>query len=357
MINYWPIENNVNDVIDGANMIGPTPAGSATLTADRFGNVNSAIHFNNSYYTVPSGIYFYGDFTLAVWLKIYRLSAYQVLLDFGNTAQTNNVWISPIDSNQRHTLIQMYDPSQYDSTYFCSCSSYLGTTAVTLNAWFLLVLTLSGTTANLYLNGTLTNTFTGFFVPTNTIRNVNYIGVDSFGSAKLITDLDDLRIYNRTLNQTEINTLLTMTSSQTTTTSTSNSTTLLTTTTSTALTTTTIITSTTTLTTTITASTSTTTLTATSSTTSTSLIITSIITSTNLASSITLTTETTTLTPITNTLFLTTETTTSPTPILITTSTSTFASTTSLSIGTLNSTTNGKNINSIFFLFSILKLK
>ena len=320
-------------------MIGPTVVNgggrSVTLTADRFGNASSAIHFNGGYYTVPSRIYFSGDFTIAVWLKLNSASAYQPILDFGDTLQTNNVWVSPYDSTARYPCIEMYDPSQYDPTYGCSCSQYLGTTAVTLNSWFLYVLTLNGTTAKLYLNGTLTNTFTGFSVPKNTIRNTNYIGSDSFRSPLLLADLDDLRIYNRTLSQAEINILLTMTSSQTTTTTISTSTTSTLTTTSTTTTTTLTITSTTST----TSSTTTTDTTDISSTiTSSSSSLTT--TSTSTTSSSTTTTSTTPTTSSISTTITSSTSTTQTTSIisLLNTSLTTITSTTSTSTTNTSST-------------------
>ena len=66
---------------------------------------------------------------------------------------------------------------------------------------------MSGATAKLYINGTLTDTFNGFPIPANVLRYSNFIGGDNFGSPFLQSDLDDLRIYKRPLNSTEINIL------------------------------------------------------------------------------------------------------------------------------------------------------
>ena len=298
LVAYWPIENNVYDVIGDANMIGPFvgTGGSVSLTNDRFGNASSAINFNNGYYMVPSGVYFYENFTIAVWLKINNALKFEPILDFGNVAKDNNVWVSPINTNRlNYPFIAMYYP-QIGNTNYYSCT---GTTQVVLNSWFLFVLTLSGATAKLYLNGTLTDTFTGFYTPKSTLRDMNFIGADNFNDYFLQADLDDLRIYNRSLTQEEIYLLLGMTLTSTTTTSTT------TTSTTTKTSTTTTRTSTTS-----TSRTTTTTL-ATTSTTSTRTSTTApAITSTT--STTTRTSTTSTTTPITTSSTSTSTTTTQP---------------------------------------------
>jgi hypothetical protein len=61
LINYWPIYSSLTtDMIGNKDLYNPV---NANFSSDRFGNINSAIYLNNGYYQVPSGVYFYGDFT------------------------------------------------------------------------------------------------------------------------------------------------------------------------------------------------------------------------------------------------------------------------------------------------------
>ena len=54
-MNFWPIDDNLIDVVAGANM---TQNGNAYFSNDRFQNVASAIRFNGGCYSVPPGILF-----------------------------------------------------------------------------------------------------------------------------------------------------------------------------------------------------------------------------------------------------------------------------------------------------------
>ena len=49
-MNFWPIDDNLIDVVAGANM---TQNGNANFANDRFQNVASAISFNGGSYSVP----------------------------------------------------------------------------------------------------------------------------------------------------------------------------------------------------------------------------------------------------------------------------------------------------------------
>ncbi len=71
--------------------------------------------------------------------------------------------------------------------------------------WDFLTVTCDGYYLKAYLNGIISQTFafSAYFVPTNSIRDLSYIGYgdNSFLSSSFI---DDLQIYKRSLNQTEI---------------------------------------------------------------------------------------------------------------------------------------------------------
>jgi len=47
LVNYWPIENNVN--VGGAHMIPPGSGSTPAYAPDRFGVTNSALFINNNY--------------------------------------------------------------------------------------------------------------------------------------------------------------------------------------------------------------------------------------------------------------------------------------------------------------------
>lgn len=168
------------------------------FTNDRFGTNNSALSFKNGYYKVPNGTFFAGDFSITLWIKINKMIEWAPILDFG-IATKYNVYLTPSEKfpNSGKPRVDMYDSS---GTGFYRVSSKVLSEGV----WYFLVLRLNGTTANFYINGTQTDTFTNFRVPAIITRTTNFIGADNFHSPFLQSDIDDLRIYNRAINETEI---------------------------------------------------------------------------------------------------------------------------------------------------------
>ena len=88
LINYWPFTGDLNDEIGESHLkIGE----NANLVEDRFGNPKSAIRLNNGYLIAPSGTYFYGDFTLTVWIKLNSNKYQSRIIDFGNNDYSDNI--------------------------------------------------------------------------------------------------------------------------------------------------------------------------------------------------------------------------------------------------------------------------
>ena len=200
LINYWPIENHVNDTVGGANMYNGV---NVEFVKDRFGNPNSAIRFSDGYYQVPSGVYFKGDFTISLWLKINLLVPNSRILAFSR-------------DNYDYVLLILY---QYSSNYpfkpqLTIGSSYSSNIIAPFDLlrgqWMHLIFTLSGTTGSFYINGLLVDQSNVMFIPRNNSRTSNFIGKDGYYSdyGNFWSDLDDLRIYDRALSQTEIYDLL-----------------------------------------------------------------------------------------------------------------------------------------------------
>ena len=58
---------------------------NVALTSDRFNNPNSALNFVSGYNTVPSGVYFNGDFTVTVWINYNQHASSARVLEFSNS--------------------------------------------------------------------------------------------------------------------------------------------------------------------------------------------------------------------------------------------------------------------------------
>ena len=189
--NYWPIDNHVNDTVGGAHMYNGY---NVDFVNDRFGNPNSAIRFSNGFYQVPPGFYFKGDFTISVWIKINVFVPYSTILEFA----------SEVVSLKTTSSSSPFQPSLTTSFSYVTSPYYL-----LRGQWTHLVVSLSGTTGSVYLNGVLSAQSNGMNIPRNINRTTNFIGKDSSNYyGNMWSDLDDLRIYDRALSQTEIYDLL-----------------------------------------------------------------------------------------------------------------------------------------------------
>ena len=230
LINYWPMDNNATDKIGNANMYNGY---NVQFVDDRFGKPNSAIRFSDGYYQVPSGVYFNGDYTIAVWVKINVQIPSSRIIDFNNGCYMDNTILATSNMGNSQPYLQ-----QFISTFESKLASNL---ALITGQWTHLVVTLNEMTGSIYINGLLTSQVFNIYTPKYVNRTSNFIGKScSADDGNLQADLDDLRIYNRALSQSEIYDLIRLTSgytpyittTTTTTTTTKTSTTTKTTTTS-----------------------------------------------------------------------------------------------------------------------------
>ena len=54
---------------------------------------NSYLWINNGYVTAPAGVYFNGDFSVSVWIKVISFGNWQRVFDFGNGPNNDDVMI------------------------------------------------------------------------------------------------------------------------------------------------------------------------------------------------------------------------------------------------------------------------
>jgi hypothetical protein len=195
----------VNDVVSGANLVygGPT----TSFVADRLGNVNSAVYLNQGYYTAPSGVYFTGDHTVAVWVKVIGFANWARIMDFGKQAGifqalSDNIFLSISNSGSPgHPSTTVYNAGSHNT----EATSNL---ALQLNVWTHLAYTYSSGTCKIYLNAALTAS-ASCLAPRNINRASCLVGKSNFWSdGALNAHIDELRIYSRSLDITEINELV-----------------------------------------------------------------------------------------------------------------------------------------------------
>ncbi|MFC2124526.1 LamG-like jellyroll fold domain-containing protein [Bacteroidota bacterium] len=199
LIADYPFNGNANDE-SGYGYDG-TEYGGITLTTDRFGKTDSAYYFDgfDDKLTMPSGFINTGTKSISLWFNTDILDIYQVILD-NDYASTLGNGIRIVTSG---------------SSLICSArngndaNEYLETDPIPIkeNSWYHVVMVEDENIPDLkvYINGFLyetDNTSEGTETPGTS--NVT-IGADATTSVNPYKGIiDDIRIYNRALDQSEV---------------------------------------------------------------------------------------------------------------------------------------------------------
>jgi hypothetical protein len=209
---YYPFNGNADD--ESGNGHNPTENG-ATLTEDRFGNANSAYHFDGyQEIIVPHSdeLNIVGDMTISTWFN----SEGPPLFSTAHTIITKRT--SDVHANFPYLLAINYQyniPSDYKKPIFVSASSgtlqYLQSSHdITNNTWNYIACTISGTNLKIFLNNdlVLNTTIDNQLRAGNTFPLLIGSGARSDKPAEqFVGKLDDIRIYNRALTEEEIQAL------------------------------------------------------------------------------------------------------------------------------------------------------
>ena len=210
LVGYWSFTGNAND--QSGNNNNGTVSG-ATLVADRFGNSNAAYSFNgvNNQINVPSASSistFTNGQSLSFWVKI---SAYPsdnkehyIIDKKDNCGMPNTMYYQALISNYTSVNDVLYRYAQ--SASVSSQGTNFPFTNVPLNQWVHISFATDLTTTKAYINGVRYLTFvqnSPIGVTTNPLifGNTNCVGATN---APYSGSLDDIRIYNRALDSTEV---------------------------------------------------------------------------------------------------------------------------------------------------------
>ena len=170
---------------------------NVSYTTDRFNNPNSALNFTFGYYQVPAGYYFYGPFTLSVWIYPKSIGYWGRIIDFGSGKNSFNIVFSYNNGTHGYPTFKMF---QFNQSFNASKSPL----EVPLNSWSFLVVTYEDLTLKMYYNASLI--VQDYYLPTiPAFRNSCFIGRSNWLQDKNANIyLDELRIYDRALGYDEI---------------------------------------------------------------------------------------------------------------------------------------------------------
>ena len=158
----------------------------------------------SDYISLPDGIVENcSDFTIAAWVWLDALDTWSRIFDFG-TGTTVNMFLTPQSGS--NTLRFAITTGGGGAEQQINGSSPLAT-----GSWQHVAVTLSGTTGRLYLNGSEIASSSISIAP-YLLRTTdrNYIGRSQYSDPYLDGQVDDFRIYNYALSETEIANLSTI---------------------------------------------------------------------------------------------------------------------------------------------------
>jgi len=198
LIAFYPFNGNANDASGNGN----NGSYTGTLINDRLGNSNSAISLNgiNNMITLPGNNGYNTDtFTVNFWTyansyNIHQQVQYGVI---GSSGRFSLKW-----DNTGISYIPMTCAGGWASS-----GNTTNLSGVQTGQWQMLTYVIQGSTTKFYLNGNFIQTINTASNLTCFNSNMNlYFGGDILGGAIEYYNgrFDDIRIYNRALNQSEI---------------------------------------------------------------------------------------------------------------------------------------------------------
>ncbi len=205
LIAYYPFSGNANDQSGNGNN---GTVNGATLTTDRFGNASSAYAFDGSNNNITinslSAIYGTGARSLSLWMKSDTTHIREDLFSIGGCSQATMFSLIYDDEHPIGTPI-------VNGLKFGGYADDIQTAnnVVTRNVWNHVVVVYDGNVnIKIYINDSLTiggDIGLALHISSSSIRIGK--GLDCDGGSAFQGEIDDIRIYNRTLSSSEINSL------------------------------------------------------------------------------------------------------------------------------------------------------
>ena len=201
LVGYWPFCGNANDASGNGNN---GTVNGATLTTDRFGNVNSAYSFDGVNDEISANIPLLpignSNRTLVTWINT-NVSGFNynnshpylgTIAAYGNSAGGNVIFPQMIENNN----FKAYFESGSSSNQLFS------NTAINNGDWHCIVTTFNGLNVKMYIDGVLNATTSN--ITLITANSVFGIGYCPWANIHFQGKIDDISIYNRALTSQEI---------------------------------------------------------------------------------------------------------------------------------------------------------
>ena len=191
--------SSLKDLVGGADLDGNTSG--YQFVSDRFNNSNSAIYFKSGYLNVPSGVYFSGDFTITVWIKLISLGPTDIIY-FGSGAEIDNVMLYLRESGDKLHLIGVVWARKSSGQWY-SMSFIQKELDIVANKWFHVAYVVQGTTGKFYIDG-VEILSAPILSPSAKRRTRNYIGKTNWYKQNHDAVYDDIKIYKGAMSSSEV---------------------------------------------------------------------------------------------------------------------------------------------------------
>ena len=159
----------------------------------------SALSFNgvDQYLAMPTNTWFSNDLTIEAWVYERGYSSYSRLVDFGNGAAFDNVVVALTSGTTGRPYFEV-DASGV-------ARSLIVPTAIPINQWVHLAVTLQGSNATIYVNGVAVVSTNNMPPPNAVLRTNNYVGRSNWaGNSYANAVFDDLRIWSVARSQSDL---------------------------------------------------------------------------------------------------------------------------------------------------------
>ena len=159
--------SNLSDLVCQSDMINTS---AINFDFDRFNNPKAAIYLSNYSLSLPSGDYFFGDFSITFWLNFKSLQSNGEIFNFGSGPSLDNVLLEfiPTENQQLALSIRIYKKANDFSIIQLEYQ-------FDINSWYMLALVLREETGTLYVNGQQVKSGK-IYLPNDLTRTLNYIG-------------------------------------------------------------------------------------------------------------------------------------------------------------------------------------
>jgi hypothetical protein len=205
IIGYWPFNGNAND--DSGNNNHAIVNG-ASLTVDRFGNLNSAYNFNGNSFIEVTNSSFYNlsnAITFSAWAKFSstKINSFISKWGNGNVGENNSYWLGTSYNNDTHRIIGQVTLTNATNLTTKTPDGYSD------NYWHHYVTTYNGSIVTVYVDGlkVAESAAVSGDISSTTASLVFGAVSPTRRDMDLVGSLDEVMIFNKALTDQEANAL------------------------------------------------------------------------------------------------------------------------------------------------------